>query len=72
MTDTQRIDRLEKAVERLCSILTRHVDGAGWNIELIRQYVNGDLEPKEVVQQTTPLSNLEDDPNSASGKRIRR
>jgi hypothetical protein len=52
MTDSERIDRLEKAFDRLCDMLKRQgteLDG-NWGyqphkteIELIRQYARGDL-----------------------------
>lgn len=58
MTDADRIKRLETAVERLCDIIgrveARSMGFGGLNrpvrtdLELIKQYVRGDLEPKSL------------------------
>ena len=49
MTDADRIKRLENAFGRLCDVL-KHMErstiGYGTELELLKQYVRGDLEPR--------------------------
>lgn len=61
MSDSYRIERLENSIRRLCNIIYQ-IGGPSLSTELnlIKQYVNGDLEPKSEREVVIPVSSLQE------------